>query len=173
MKKKFFFLLMAFVGILVGLHFFRNPSRFLASIDQKSSKLEHVQIKTEMINAIHWTEESDQILFHLVSQDSDFCQKWTDLRIFLVADGMGVSGDSPGANVAIKCLNGGFEFAWPKQIKQWDADIQKTGEYFEIPKSFYVQSIEISGAFGKMKISNYEISLVQNRLFELKPQEAL
>jgi hypothetical protein len=170
MRRKFLLLLIVLFGISAGLYFSRSPSRILASIDQQSLKLEYVQIKTEMINAIEWTEQSDQILFRLGSHDPDFCQKWTDLRIFLVADGMGVSGDSLGAVASVRCLDGGFEFVWPKQVQKWGTHIQKTGEYFEIPQSFYVHSIEINGAFGKMKISNYEISLVRNQLFELRPQ---
>jgi len=153
--------------LVVAGYFWTRQKRELASADPKAIQLESAQIKTGAIQAIEWTEQGDDVLFQINSQDPEFCTKWSQVKVSLTAEGMGVSGEAPGATAVAKCNQGRFQILWPRQIQNWSDEIQKTGDYIEIPTRFYVSSIELTGSLGEMRISSYEISAIRSQTFDL------
>lgn len=165
MKKIWIF---AIIGVLLGLTvYLASPKRHLASETSESQKLEYVQIKTSMIQDVQWQDDGDAMTFRIESADPEFCTKWSQASVSLAAEGMGVSGEAPGAKSVANCQAGRIEMKWPKQVGQWQEPIQKTGDYIETPEKFYVSEIALNGSMGQMKISNYEISSVRSQQFEL------
>jgi hypothetical protein len=156
--------------LVVGLYL-SNPKRNLASDQSESLKMEHVQIKTEMIQSLQWQDQGQDIQFRIEATDPEFCRKWSQASIILAADGMGVSGDTPGARATVACQDGHFEMRWPKQVSLWQGFIEKTGDYIEVPEKFYVSSVNIEGPMGHMSISSFEIQALRNQLFELVGQK--
>ena len=156
--------------VLIAIYVWNLPKRNPASTDSPDVKLENTQIKTEMIQSIEWKDQGTDIQFLIHSKDPGFCDNWKTATIRLQAEGMGVSGDAPGARAVVACQQGRFEFMWPKQIELWKSPIEKTGDYIETPSRFYVGTIFIEGPAGQMKITNYEISAVRSETFDLTAQ---
>lgn len=159
-------LVLVVAALIVGGYFWNRQKRDLATAEP-GMKLEYAQIKTQMIQSIDWKDQGDQMLFQLESQDPEFCTQWNQVKVALAAEGMGVSGESPGAFATAKCEQGRIQMLWPKDIGKWTESIQKTGDYIETPSQFYISSIELSGAKGEMKISNFEISAIRSQKFDL------
>lgn len=170
MKQKTIMILIV-IFVLVGaasLTFWNLQKRNLAaSSEEPSLNAENAKMKTDMILALQWQDHQDEIILFLRPTDEKFCQNWQEMTASLEADGMGVSGEAPGAQATVACQDSGFEMKWPKQISKWPSDLKKTGEYFEIPSQMFVRSIEIQGPIGKMHISSYEFSMVRGQNFEL------
>jgi hypothetical protein len=164
MKK--WMLVLVVAALVIGGYFWNRQKRELASAEP-GIKLESAQIKTQMIQSLNWKDEGDHVAFQIESQDPEFCTQWSEAKVTLAAEGMGVSGESPGAQAMAKCEQGRIEMSWPKDIGSWNESIQKTGDYIETPSQFYVASVELSGAKGEMRISSYEISAIRNQKFEL------
>lgn len=164
--KKAGIVLFAFVLLLVTGYLWTRQKRNLASADP-AMQLEFAQIKTHMIQAIEWKDEGDHNLFRIESGDPEFCKNWSEAKIEMVAEGLGVSGDAPGAFAKAQCEQGRIQIQWPKHILKWNDPIQKTGDYIETPAQFYIGAIELQGEMGLMRISNYEISSVRSETFTL------
>jgi hypothetical protein len=167
-RKRLWILFSLIAIVAIALHFWTAQKRQLASsADSQSLTAQSAQIKTDMIKSIQWTEQSDQFLFRIESSDPSFCENWKTARISVAAEGVGVSGEAPGAEVSVNCVQGRFEFVWPKRVASWSEPIRKTGDYIEVPTQFFVSAIELTGAAGPMKISSYEIALIRGQSFVL------
>jgi hypothetical protein len=167
-QKRLWILISLLTVLAVGLHLWTNQRRQIASsTDEKSLAMQSAQIKTDMIRSIQWLEQSEQILFRIESSDPRFCENWKTAKISLAAEGMGVSGEAPGAEASVNCVQGRFDFAWPKRMAIWSESIHKTGDYIEMPARFYVNAIELVGASGSMKMSSYEIISIRGQNLDL------
>lgn len=158
-----------FLGVMLiaGIFYWSQQKRDLASDESQQAKAESAQMKSNMIQSIEWMDHGGRMSFLMALKDSEFCNQWQHAKIHLVADGMGVSGEAPGAVASMSCQDGKFEMMWPKRIAEWSEGIQKTGDYIEEPHQFYIGLIEVDGLAGTMKITNYEISAILGQNLEL------
>ena len=146
-------------------------SRSPASSESEVSNIEKSkQIKLDMLNNLRLSPSHDSTLLEIHSQDSLFCQQWTQLTVYLAAEGVAVSGEQPLLIATSPCREQKFSVSLSQDWSRWNSPQNHKGDFNSQPENFYIYQILIQGPLGEMRISSAELEEIAkiNELFTLR-----